>query len=167
MARSLRIAAVLGLVASLVLGTGRGRGRARVITRSSTRGSSDSPSPGLVLAGVTGAGHAWAIADGNAKLFEDGRVKLDVEGLVLTPEGTNPVANGRVVVSCNGGATPATSSSPISCRCRVPDGNAAFHRDAAAAEPVPRPGRLLREPRGRLVRRSGLTARRPFHSRRE
>ena len=92
------------------------------------------PSAGLVLAGVAGAGHAWAIADGNAKLFEDGRVKLDVEGLVLTPEGTNPVANGRVVVSCNGGGAGNVVQSglvPLS----MPDGNATFR----GRLPIPSP----------------------------
>ena len=77
---------------------------------------------------------AWAIADGNAKLFEDGRVKLDVEGLVLTPEGTNPVANGRVVVSCNGGGAGNVVQSglvPLS----IPDGNAAFR----GTLPIPSP----------------------------
>ena len=56
---------------------------------------------------MKGAGHAWAIDEGTAKLFSDGRLKVNVEGLVLTPEGTNPVTTGRAVVSCNGGATAA------------------------------------------------------------
>ena len=52
--------------------------------------------PGTVVAGVTGAGHAWSIEEGNAKLFSDGRVLVNVEGLVLFPEGTQPAANVRV-----------------------------------------------------------------------
>ena len=133
MVRSLRIAAALGLVASLVLGTGSvaaATGHHKIVDS----GFIGLPSAGLVLAGVAGAGHAWAIADGNAKLFEDGRVKLDVEGLVLTPEGTNPVANGRIVVSCNGGGAGNVVQSglvPLS----IPDGNAAFH----GRLPIPSP----------------------------
>ena len=70
MVRSLRIAAALGLVASLVLGTGSvaaATGHHKIVDS----GFIGLPSAGLVLAGVAGAGHAWAIADGNAKLFEE------------------------------------------------------------------------------------------------
>ena len=114
---------------------------------------------------MTGAGHAWAIADGNAKLFEDGRVKLDVEGLVLTPEGTNPVANGRVVVSCNGGGAGNVVQSglvPLS----MPDGNAAFNGTLPIPSPCLDPVVFFASPGGAWFA-GGLTARRPFHSRRE
>jgi len=80
--------------------------------------------PRTVIAGVTGAGHAWAIEEGNAKLFSDGRVLVNVEGLVLTPEGTNPVATGRAVVSCNGGATAADIVMSDVVPLSIPDGDA-------------------------------------------
>ena len=105
MIRTLRLAVAAGLLATLVVGTGTASaqqgGRHKVL---------DEPLIGLatpltVVAGVTGAGHAWSIEEGNAKLFSDGRVLVNVEGLVLFPEGTQPAANVRVKVSCNGGAT--------------------------------------------------------------
>jgi hypothetical protein len=101
MLRSIRLAVLVGLLAALVAGAGTAAAGGSKIVDTQLAGL---PSPGLVLAGVKGAGHAWAIADGNAKLFSDGRLHVTVEGLVLTPEGTNPVSSGRAVVSCNGGA---------------------------------------------------------------
>ena len=107
MRRSLRFAIATALLAGLVLGTGTvaaAKGGNHKILDIQLVGLAV---PRTVIAGVTGAGHAWAIDEGNAKLFSDGRLLINVEGLVLTPEGTNPVATGRAIVSCNGGATPA------------------------------------------------------------
>jgi hypothetical protein len=125
MARSLRLAIAFGLLAALVVGTGTvaaHRDGPHKILDTRLVGLA---TPGTVVVGVTGAGHAWAIDRGNAKLYDNGRVKVDVRGLVLTPEGTNPVANGRVVVSCNGGGAGNVIQSglvPLS----VPGGNAHF-----------------------------------------
>ena len=105
MIRTLRLAIAFGVTAALVVGIGtaaaQSGGRHKIL---------DEPLVGLdtaltVVAGVTGAGHAWSIEEGNAKLFSDGRVLVNVEGLLLFPEGTQPAANVRVAVSCNGGAT--------------------------------------------------------------
>ena len=91
MRRSLRFAIATALLAGLVLGAG---------TVSAAKGGNHKildvqlvglAVPHTVIAGVAGAGHAWAIDEGNAKLFSDGRLLINVEGLVLTPEGTNPV----------------------------------------------------------------------------
>ena len=90
MRRSLRFAIATALLAGLVLGTG---------TVAAAKGGNhkilDVPLVGLavprtVIAGVAGAGHAWAIDEGNAKLFSDGRLLINVEGLVLTPRGHEP-----------------------------------------------------------------------------
>lgn len=123
MARSIRFAVAAALLASLAFGgtaVAAAGGNHKVL---------DAPMIGLevprtVVAGVTGAGHAWAIEHGNAKLFSDGRVLVNVEGLVLTPEGTNPVASGRAVVSCNGGVSDGdiVMSDPVPLS--VPDGDA-------------------------------------------
>jgi hypothetical protein len=124
MRRSIRFAIATALLAGLVLGTGTvaaaNRGHHKIL---------DVPLIGLavprtVIAGVTGAGHAWAIDEGNAKLFSDGRLLINVEGLVLTPEGTNPVATVKGVVSCNGGATAADIVSSDVVPLSIPDGDA-------------------------------------------
>ena len=124
MARSLRFAIALALLAGLVLGTGTAfaaKGGNHKVLDADLVGLAV---PKTVIAGVTGAGHAWAIEEGNAKLFSDGRVLVNVEGLVLTPEGTNPVPTGRAIVSCNGGATPADIVMSDVVPLSIPDGDA-------------------------------------------
>lgn len=125
MMRTLRIAVVLGMMAVALAGVG-------TASASSAGGKVfDAKFVGLetprtVVAGVTGAGHAWAIESGKAMIFATNRVKVIVEGLVLTPEGTQPVATGAVVVSCNGGVAPGdiVQSGPVSLS--QPDGDAEF-----------------------------------------
>jgi hypothetical protein len=124
MPRSLRFAIAIALLAGLVLGTG-----SVAAAKGGNHKILDVPLIGLavphtVIAGVAGAGHAWAIDEGNGKLFSDGRLLINVEGLVLTPEGTNPVASGKGVVSCNGGATAADIVSSGVVPLSVPDGDA-------------------------------------------
>jgi hypothetical protein len=124
MARSLRFAIATALLAGLVLGTGTAfaaKGGNHKVLDADMVGLA---APKTVIAGVTGAGHAWAIEEGNAKLFSDGRVLVNVEGLVLTPEGTNPVPTGRAIVSCNGGATPADIVMSDVVPLSTPDGDA-------------------------------------------
>jgi hypothetical protein len=101
--RNVRLALALGLLAVLVVGAGTaaaGPGGPQKILDTRLVGLA---TPGTVIAGVTGAGHAWQLKDGNAKLFADGRVDLHVHGLLFFPEGTQPAANVKVAVSCNGG----------------------------------------------------------------
>jgi len=107
MIRTIRLAVAFGLLAALVVGTGsvaaKSGGQHKVLDAPLV----GLPAAGTIVAGVTGAGHAWSVEEGNAKLFSDGRVLVNVEGLVLFPEGTQPAANVRIAVSCNGGATAA------------------------------------------------------------
>ena len=124
MRRSLRFAIATALLAGLVLGTGTvaaAKGGNHKILDVQLVGLAV---PRTVIAGFAGAGHAWAIDEGNAKLFSDGRLLINVEGLVLTPEGTNPVGSGTGVVSCNGGATPADIVRSAPVPLSIPDGDA-------------------------------------------
>jgi hypothetical protein len=57
--------------------------------------------PGTVVAGLQGAGAAWVLDVGFVTLKADGRLHVEVEGLVLL-NGTNPVDTGRAAVSCGG-----------------------------------------------------------------
>ena len=52
------------------------------------------------IRGISGGGAAWMISDGKGKLRADGRLQVQVKGLVLVSTGANPVANFRAVVSC-------------------------------------------------------------------
>ena len=74
-----------------------------------------------MLDGITGGGRPWTIESGRAKLFADGRLEVEVNGLVLgpvtgSPGGNNPIPNGRAVVTC--GALPWPSRR--SCRSHRP-----------------------------------------------
>jgi hypothetical protein len=86
--------------------------------------------------GVNGGGAAWVLSEGELRVRADGRVRMEVEGLVLDPAtvpaprgGTNPIANFKVVISCgNGdgtftlvstGLTPASPTGDASLRTKV------------------------------------------------
>jgi len=125
MNRVLRIAVTLGLLEALLAGTGT------VAAKSPNGKVFDAkfvglPVKGMVLAGVTGAGHAWSIESGKAMIFANDRVKVIVEGLVLSPEGTQPAPMGAVVVSCNGGVAAGDIVQSANVPLSQPDGDAEF-----------------------------------------
>ena len=65
------------------------------------------PTGGLALEGVAGGGVPWVLDRGDARLYADGRLQVSVRHLVLAAgplKGTNPIATGRAIVTCNGGA---------------------------------------------------------------
>jgi hypothetical protein len=78
----------------------------------------DSPMAGIpagapTIAGVLGGGAPWRIDEGHAQLRADGRLHIEVQGLVLNAGpliGTNPIPTGVGIVSCGGGAQIVTSS---------------------------------------------------------
>jgi hypothetical protein len=64
------------------------------------------------IRGVNGGGLPWRLASGNVDLRADGRLHVDVEGLVFAAgpnEGSNTIPAFKAIVSCqtieNGGAT--------------------------------------------------------------
>jgi hypothetical protein len=58
--------------------------------------------------GIKGGGLPWVISEGEITVRADGRVKMEVEGLVIDPTetavpalaGTNPATTFKVIVSC-------------------------------------------------------------------
>jgi hypothetical protein len=72
------------------------------------------PTAGLTLHGIAGGGIPWVIDEGRAKLFADGRLEVDVEGLVLASNGTNPVPTGRAIVTCSSEVVARTDAVPFS-----------------------------------------------------
>jgi hypothetical protein len=52
------------------------------------------------IRGVNGGGVPWAISEAKVELLADGRLEIDVEGLVLVSTGANPVTTFRGLVSC-------------------------------------------------------------------
>jgi hypothetical protein len=78
------------------------------------------PTGSLVLNGLTGGGVPWSIAEGRVQLFADGRLHVDIEGLVITASGVNPVTSGKAVVTCSNAQVAETGVVLFS----TPDGNA-------------------------------------------
>jgi hypothetical protein len=69
---------------------------------------------GQSFMGVQGGGLPWSIESGEAKLFRDGRLHVEVEGLILAAgpaAGRNPIATGVAIVSCGG--TVVAQSAPV------------------------------------------------------
>jgi hypothetical protein len=98
MARSVRRVIVLGSALALLLAT---------VTSASAGGRKvlDSTMTGLPvilteLNGLTGGGAPWQIDNGRALLFADGRLHLEVEGLIIPALGRNPVSMGKAIVTC-------------------------------------------------------------------
>lgn len=77
------------------------------------------------IRGLSGGGLPWEIGDANADLRADGRLHVDVEGLVLARrapvpdalQGTNPIMQFKAIVSCltttSGAAATTNVSTPL------------------------------------------------------
>lgn len=105
--RALRTALASGLAAGLVaaalsIGSVTADPGTKVLDASLTgmRGAIDAST----FPGVVGGGAPWVIDRGDARLFADGRLQIQVQGLVLTATGQNPIPMGRGIVYCNAGA---------------------------------------------------------------
>ena len=112
MSRSLRLAITTIALAGLVLGSVSTTiaGGPKVLDARLT----GIPTGGLVLHGITGGGVPWKIDEGRAKLFADGRLQVEVRGLVVASSGVNPVPTGRAIVTCSSVAVAGTGAVPFS-----------------------------------------------------
>jgi hypothetical protein len=128
MSRSLRLVLALGFVAVLAVGNvaSTAAGGPKILDARLT----GLPRAGLVVDGVIGGGSPWVIDEGNAHLFADGRLQLEVDGLVLASSHTNPVTAGHAIVTCDGAPAAITANVPFSA-----DGDAVV--DATVALPSP------------------------------
>lgn len=120
MARTIRLALALTLLTALTVGvaTNAAAGGRKVLDSTMT----GLPTGSLVLNGLTGGGVPWSIDQGHVQLFADGRLHVDVEGLVVTASGVNPVATGKAVLTCGNVPVAETATVPFS----TPDGNASI-----------------------------------------
>lgn len=122
--RAARLIATAAAVAALTVST------VGAATADDHRKVLDSPLTGLpqamvgqTLFGVVAGGLPWRLEGGRAKLWADGRLVVDVDGLVLAAggaAGTNPIPNGQAIVTCAGAVAAMSSVVPFS----VPDGDA-------------------------------------------
>ena len=88
--------------------------------------------------GLNGGGRPWTIRSGKGEVKSDGRVEVEVRGLVLTSTLLNPAANFRVVVSClsvNGAGQAATVNVSSGDFPATPAGDAEI--EAALELPTP------------------------------
>jgi hypothetical protein len=87
--------------------------------------------PGVTIAGVKSGGAPWVVSHGFAILNDDGSLRTDLRGLILTNLGTpGPVTAVAASVVC-GDAVAATSDSvPLSV-----DGNAEIHAKLQVPSP--------------------------------
>src|SRR6188508_1328060 len=128
------VLAVIGLTAVAALmapALGLGSADGRKVLDAKVLGAVSEPYTGgaNAIRGVGGGGLPWEIGDANASLRADGRLHVDVEGLVLARrspvpanlQGTNPIPRFGAIVSClttvGGAATTAnlaTSTVPAS-----------------------------------------------------
>ncbi len=72
---------------------------------------------GQSLFGVQAGGLPWSIELGNVQLFADGRLHVEIHGLVLAAgaaTGTNPIPNGQAIVTCAGAPAAMSSVVPFS-----------------------------------------------------
>lgn len=86
------------------------------------------------IRGVNGGGLPWELDEGKGELREDGRLRVEVKGLVLArrapvPEalrGTNPVAEFKAIVSCltSSGGTAQTVNIATNPVAATPTGDA-------------------------------------------
>ena len=55
-----------------------------------------------------------SIDEGRVQLFANGRLHVEVEGLVLTSTGANPVTAGKAILTCDGAPVAETGTVPFS-----------------------------------------------------
>lgn len=112
MSRTLRLVLALAFVAALAIGNvaSAAAGGPKILDAR----MAGIPTAGLTINGVVGGGSPWVIDEGHARLFADGRLEVEVEGLVLASSHTNPVASGHAILTCNGAPVATTSNVPFS-----------------------------------------------------
>jgi hypothetical protein len=112
MVRSLRLLIALTLLLALTLNAATTvTAGGRKVLDSSMAGL---PVAGTGLFGLTGGGLPWVIDEGRVQLFADGRLHVEVEGLVLATTGTNPVTSGKAILTCAGAPVAETGTVPFS-----------------------------------------------------
>jgi hypothetical protein len=78
------------------------------------------PNPTAVIGGVSPAGAPWILDDSSrVRVREDGRISVNLRGLVLAPTGLNPVAMVAASLVCGDMVVDSTDPFPLS----VPTGN--------------------------------------------
>jgi hypothetical protein len=93
------LALALGLIAQA---SSAGSGRNATVLKFKTMAGVVAPflGPANAIRGIPGAGSAWSIDEADGTLKQNGDLEVEVEGLIITATGVNPVPTFRAVVSC-------------------------------------------------------------------
>jgi hypothetical protein len=133
MSRSVRLAFLAAIAAALTFSAWASAdpGGAKVLDASLVAlPSSATTAP---LQGVQPGGLPWRIEMGSARLFSDGRLQVEVHGLVLdagAAVGTNPIATAEAIVTCGGAPVAMSAAVPYS-----PEGDASIKGTLAIPTP--------------------------------
>jgi hypothetical protein len=102
-------AVAFGSTAALAGGSSSGHDGDELILRSSILGSQLVDPP---IAGATRGGAPWVLDEGEARLSQDGSLRVEVEGLVIPGRG-NPVPLLSASVVCGGVVVATTPTAPF------------------------------------------------------
>jgi hypothetical protein len=148
MKKSLLVVILTALAAALVLpALGLGGNDGRKVLDAKVLAPVVEPYVGATnpIRGVPGGGFPWEIESGNADLRSDGRIHVEVEGLVLARrapvpanlQGTNPLPQFKAIVSCQttvGGAATVANVSTAAATA-TPSGDAEIEDHVALPSP--------------------------------
>jgi hypothetical protein len=110
--RAVRLGLALTLLAALTIGgSSSAAAGGRKVLDSSMVGL---PVINTVINGLTGGGAPWVIDRGDVQLFADGRLHVEVEGLIIPALGMNPVGQGKAVITCGEAKVAETALVPFS-----------------------------------------------------
>lgn len=117
LSRPVRLSIVLAAAAALAFGGSvAANAGGRKVLDASMAGIPASMT-GQTFLGAAGGGLPWRLERGETRLFSDGRLQVQVVGLVLdagSKAGTNPIPEGRALVSCGGAVVAMSSIVPYS-----------------------------------------------------
>jgi hypothetical protein len=104
--------------------------------------------------GIQGAGRPWDIDSGKVELLSDGKLEVDVSGLVLSDEKNNPLTEFQAVVSCLGedGTGQLVSSSPFAADGA---GNASMEETLEIPSPCIAPMFFITNSQGQWIATTG------------
>jgi hypothetical protein len=88
------------------------------------------------IRGINGGGVPWAITSGRGELKENGKLEIEVRGLIIPARGNNPVAAFRGVVNC---LTPEAPVNGVNLVTAPAPANAAGDAKIEARLTLPRP----------------------------
>ncbi len=108
--------------------------------------------PRNAIRGVPGAGAAWRLSRIEGELGADGKLEIEVRGLVLVSTGANPLANFRGLVSCqtiDGTGAPSIANVSTGDFPASPAGDAEIEADVELPNPCIAPIVFVTNPAGR------------------